>query len=246
MSAIRLQKFLASRGIASRRGSEELIRDGEVSVNGQVVTEMGVKVDPGKDEVRVRGRLVPRDAEAHRTIVLHKPRGYVCSRRKQFGKFELGSPTVFELLEGIDESLVPVGRLDKNSEGLLLLSNDGDLVQRLTHPSYNKSKTYRVTVSGPYDDSVLEQLNGPLDIEGGFRVQADEVTWMKDGEREGRQILQFVLSEGRKRQIRYMAEAVGLKVHRLVRTGVEGLTLEGLKPSQWRDLTAGELAQLGA
>jgi 23S rRNA pseudouridine2605 synthase len=253
---IRLQKVLADRGVASRRGSAEIIAAGRVAVNGAVVDEPGLRVDPAVDGIRVDGVELPADGESTRTIMLYKPRGYICSRSDKQGK------TVFDLLEGIPERIVPAGRLDKDSEGLLLLSNDGGLIEKLTHPRFGQEKEYRVTVSGSLAPEVIKELASPIDIEGYTTVPA-RVSVLRRGDsrtdeqpgkqpndeqpnsrttKEGkgkpdvRSVLVFVLGEGRNRQVRRLCERSGLRVHRLVRTRVGDLLLKGLKPGQWRDI----------
>lgn len=237
-SGDRLQKFLAARGIASRRGAADLVKAGRVQVNGQTVREPGWRVDARADHVAVDGRELPDERERLRTVLLNKPRGYVCSASERDGR------TVLSLLGGVAERLVPVGRLDKNSEGLLLLSNDGDLVLRLTHPRFEQEKTYRVTVSGPVDARALATLRSRLTIDG-YRIQPAAVEVLKEGAVQGRTILQFELREGRNRQIRKMCDAAGLTIHRLVRTRIRSLALGNLRPGEWRDLTPAERRALG-
>lgn len=234
--SIRLQKYLAQSGVASRRASEHLIRDGRIAVNGTVVTTLGTRITPGRDIITTDGVPVA-PASSHRTIRLYKPRGYICSASSQQGK------TVFSLLNDIDERLFPVGRLDKDSEGLLLLTNDGELANRLTHPRYTHHKCYRVTVSGSIDDSVLQKLNHPMTLDG-YCIRPARVSVECHRRNSGKTVLRVELQEGRNRQIRNMCAATGLTVHRLVRTQLSALTLGTLKPGQWRDLTPRELAML--
>jgi len=234
---ITLNKFLADRGVASRRHSAQLVKDGRVRVNGEEVREPGTRIDPAGDVIALDGQPLPQVVEKRRTLLLHKPRGFVCSTRGQ------GSQTVYELIPRCVERLVPVGRLDKDSEGLLLMSNDGDLVDQLTHPRHGQTKVYRVTVSGTLSPKTLSHLGQPMRIDGQTTAPA-EVTVLKPGAKEDRHILQFVLREGKKRQIRRMCEQVDLRVHRLVRTAVGTLRLRRLASGAWRELTARELAQL--
>jgi pseudouridine synthase len=233
----RLQKFLAGRGVASRRGAAELVGAGRVRVNGEAILEPGHRIDPQCDRVEVDGRPVPRARERLRTVLLNKPRGCVCSASEHDGR------TVLSLLRGVQERLVPVGRLDKNSEGLLLLSNDGDLILRLTHPRFEQEKTYRATVSGAVGTPALTILRSRLVIDG-YRIRPAQVEVLKPGATAGRTVLQFVLREGRNRQIRRMCEAAGLTVHRLVRTRIRSLACGALRPGEWRDLTPAELRDL--
>jgi len=234
---MRLHKFLAQQGVASRRKVEEMMRGGRVAVNDAIVSLPGTRIQPGVDRVSVDGRPVAAQSAARRTIMLNKPRGYVCSKSQVEGR------TVYDLLRDVEERLVPVGRLDKNTEGLLLLSSDGDLVLRLTHPRFEKEKEYRVTVSGPVSDQQLRTLQSPLLMDG-YRTRPAAVCICGPGTKTSRWILNFVLKEGRKRQIRALCEEARLEIHRLVRVRVGRLTMGNLRPGQWRDLTAAELVAL--
>lgn len=226
---IRLQKYLAERGVASRRHSAELIKAGRVRVNGNVVTEPGLHVDIATVCVEIDGHPVSSQPESTRTIVLNKPRGYVCSTRGQ------NSKTVYELIPEIKERLVPAGRLDKDSEGLLIMSNDGDLIHRLTHPRFGHTKTYHVTVSGQLDDKVLERLRRPITIEG-YETKPAIVRILRSQLPRDRKVLEITLEEGRNQQIRRLCKAAGLRVHRLMRTRIGSVEIQGLKPSAWRDI----------
>lgn len=234
---IRLQKVLAERGVASRRHCALVIADGRVAVNGQVVTEPGTRVDPSSDTITLDGGPLPRVKPESRTILLNKPRGYICSTSSREGR------TVYDLVPNTAERLVPVGRLDKNSEGLLLLSNDGDLVNRLTHPRFGQEKTYRVTVSGSPTEATLARLRSRMVIDD-YRIQPAVVNCLRPAEKAERAILAFTLTEGRNRQIRKMCATAGLRIHRLVRVSIAGLTLAGLDTGQWRDLTRTEVRRL--
>jgi pseudouridine synthase len=254
---VRLQKYLSERGVASRRRAAELISAGHVQVDGITVTEAGHRVLPGRSRVLFDGRPVAAERSAPRTIALHKPRGYICSTTSRQGR------TVFDLLPELSRRLVPAGRLDKNSEGLLLLSDDGDLINRVTHPRYGHEKTYHVTVSGKLDDKTLRHLRSRMLIDG-HRIRPARVRVLDPPPRSGmpalnractgsgpsrsvkprRVRLEFILREGRNRQIREMCRAVSLRVHRLVRVAIGNLTLAGLESGQWRDLTAEEVARL--
>jgi 23S rRNA pseudouridine2605 synthase len=237
---IRLQKFLAERGVASRRHAAAMIVDGHVSVNGALVREAGYRVVPGRDDIRVDGAVVPPVVEPARTIALHKPRGYVCSTVAR----GTGTRTVYALLADVHERLVPAGRLDADSEGLLLLSNDGDLILRLTHPRYGHTKRYHVTVEGAVTDAVLARLRSRLDIDG-YRIQPVDIERLRrPAAPDGSTTLCFALREGRNRQIRRMCAQVGLRVRRLVRIAVGNVELGNLPPGAWRELTAEELRAL--
>ncbi len=235
----RLQKVLARAGVASRRKAEELIRQGRVEVNRRVVTELGVKVDPERDEIRVDGERIRPDRLKRRYVVLNKPRGVITTVRDPFGR-----PTVMDLVpKAREHALVPVGRLDEESEGLLILTNDGDLVNRLTHPRYGHEKEYRVEVYGTPDERDLKAIRRGIVLEDGRTAPAK--AWV---ERRGEHTstLRIVLREGRKRQIRRMMKALGHPVKRLVRLRVGNLTLSGLSPGAWRELTPEEVERLKA
>jgi len=236
-STVRLQKFLSERGVASRRHVVMIIMGGRVRVNNKVVREPGARIHPIKDKVIVNGKLLPSAKPEHRTILLNKPRGYICSASDHDGQ------TVYDLLPKTGERLVPVGRLDKNSEGLLLLSNDGDLVHKLTHPRFEQAKTYNATVSGNVNKEALDLLRSSMLIEG-YRIRPAKVRVLRPSDKSGRWILEFILKEGRKRQIRMMCEQAGLKIHRLTRVKINGLSLAGLQTGKWRDLTPEELKEL--
>ena len=229
----RLQKYLAECGVASRRKSEELIAAGKVKVNGHVA-QIGDKIDPRRDLVTVRGKKV-RKTQRNYYILLHKPRGYVTTVSD-----EQGRNTVMDLLTGVHTRIYPVGRLDRDSEGLLLLTNDGALTQRLLHPSHEVSKEYHVTVSGPVEHAA-ENLRRIRDV-AGMAIRPAEVQMLR---REGnRAELRIVIHEGRNRQIRRMCARCGLEVLRLQRVREHCLELGTLPLGQWRYLTAAEIAAL--
>ncbi len=232
---LRLQVVLSHSGVCSRRHAAEWIASGRVQVDGETIREPGFRVPLGAT-VSVDGHaLVAGGHEPHRTILLNKPRGLICSADDAEG------PTVFECLRGVRERLVPVGRLDKESEGLLLLSNDGDLVNRLTHPRYGHVKEYLVTVRGEMDERAFRELSSPMTLEDdGTRLAPVRVEYEGFDERcdPPRHRLRMWLGEGRNRQIRRMCEQVGLRVTSLVRLAVNSLRLpRDLAPGQWRDLT---------
>jgi 23S rRNA pseudouridine2605 synthase len=237
-STVRLQKYLADRGVASRREAARLIREGHVTVDRRLATEPGLRVDPQRSTVHFDGRLLAIRRAPPRTVMLHKPRGCVCSRNGQ------GRPTVFEHLCDIPETLRPVGRLDADSEGLLLLSNDGALIQALTHPRHGSAKTYRVEVVGTVDEGILAKLRAPMTLDG-YRIRPVSVQRL-DRSRTADPVarLIFTLREGRNRQIRKMCEQVGLRVRRLVRVEQAGLRLGRLPAGQWRDLTDHDLQKM--
>jgi pseudouridine synthase len=235
----RLQKILSRAGVASRRASEQLIREGRVTIGGVTVRELGTKADPARDDVRVDGRRVTAPA-AHRYILLNKPAGYVTTRADPQQR-----PTVLDLLKGVREYLYPVGRLDFHSEGLLLLTNDGDLAARLTHPRHEVARLYEVRVLGTPDTHDLQRLGRGITIEG-RRTGPVEVRLLREERtRDGsRAVLSLLLREGRNRQVRKMCEAIGHPVETLRRVAIGPLRDTRLRPGEWRDLTAAEVARL--
>ena len=259
----RLQNILAHAGVASRRGAATLIESGVVTVDGVVVKEPGARFE-GNVEIKVNGKRIAAE-ERHRTIVLYKPVGVLSTMSDPFG-----GKTVADLIYGISdtverasrpfkagqgrtggtpvpriqERLVPIGRLDKDSEGLLLMSNDGTLVNELTHPRFNHTKTYLVKVAGRWSAEKLATLRSPLTLDDGYTIRPVPVVLVEDYG-NGTRLLKFVLSEGRKRQIRKMCSAAHLVVLTLTRVKVGAFELpEELRPGEWRDLTDDEVRQL--
>jgi len=230
---IRLQKVLADRGVASRRAAEELMREGRVRVGGEIVREMGTRVAPDAP-IYVDGRAVA-PAAPHRYVVLNKPRGIVSTARD-----ERGRPTVVEIL-GARERLYPVGRLDEDSEGLVLLTNDGAWAERVLHPRYGHEREYEVSVAGPVPGASVAALRRGIALEEGVaRVARVSVAGGTRGS-----TLRMVLTTGWKRQVRRMCAAVGLRVLRLRRVRLGPLELGRLRPGAWRELTAREIRALG-
>jgi 23S rRNA pseudouridine2605 synthase len=287
VNEIRLQKLLSQAGVASRRAAEQLIADGRVTINGVTTREMGVKADPATDDVRVDGVRV-KAAAAPRYILLNKPAGYVTTRSDPQRR-----PTVIDLLEGVRDYVYPVGRLDFDTEGLLLLTNDGDLAAKLTHPRHGVERTYEAHVAGVPDDDALRRLRRGIPLDGRRTLPAEVVRLNRGGtgtakfplhesarpdrarerssggpakagphtrserarergaghaktaapdEREG--VLLLTIREGRNRQVRRMCEAVGHPVRRLKRTRIGPLSDRRLKPGEWRELSAAEVAAL--
>ena len=232
----RLQNILAHAGVASRRGAAVLIESGVVTVDGIVVKEPGARFEDGA-QIKVNGKAVSA-AEKPRTIVLYKPVGVLSTMSDPFG-----GKTVAELVR-TPERLVPIGRLDKDSEGLLLMSNDGTLVNELTHPRFNHTKTYLVKVAGRWSAEKLKTLRSPLTLDDGYTIRPVPVEVVEDFGNNTR-LLKFVLSEGRKRQIRKMCSAAHLVVLTLKRVKVGNFELpRDLQPGEWRDLTDEELQLL--
>lgn len=232
----RLQKYMADCGVASRRHCAELIREGRVAVNGRAVLIPGHRMDPSKDNVTVDGRTLKSQLQPLRTIAVNKPRGYVCSTSRREGR------SVYDLIPGISERLVCAGRLDADSEGLLIMSSDGQLVQQLTHPRHGHVKTYEATVTGHVDSDTLDLLRSPLTIDG-YRIRPCKVK-RSESRPDKVSVLEFALAEGRKRQIRHMCRIAGLTVHRLVRTAIGRLGVAHIKPGGWRDLSKHDIDAL--
>ena len=233
MEKIRIQKIIADSGFCSRRKAEAYIESNRVKVNGRPC-KLGDKALPGKDLITVDGQQirVPRRKEMH-YIMLHKPRGYVTTMSDEFDR-----KCVTDLLEGINDRVYPVGRLDKNSEGLLLFTNDGKFANEIMHPSKHISKTYRVTVRPDINDEQLVRLSEGVVIDGKKTQPATVIVLDKQ---PGRVVLQMTIHEGRNRQIRKMCEEVGLEVARLKRTSIGPLKLGMLQPGEYRELKPDEL-----
>jgi pseudouridine synthase len=256
----RLQKILSQAGIASRRSAEKLIAEGRVSVNGTTVREMGTKADLSVDDIRVDGRRLK--PERVRYILVNKPAGYVTTRSDPQRR-----PTVIDLLRGVREYVYPVGRLDYDTEGLLLLTNDGDLAARLTHPRHGVERTYEARVAGVPNAEAVDRLRKGIPLDGRRTQPADVELLSRSGpakaghyernerherperpERPKRRgpdaLLRITIREGRNRQVRRMCEAVGHPVKSLVRTRIGSLTDRQLEPGTWRELRAEEIRAL--
>jgi pseudouridine synthase len=237
----RLQKILSTAGIASRRAAETLIQEGRVSVNGATITELGTKADPETDDIRVDGRRVKLPSR-HRYILLYKPRGYITTRSDPERR-----PTVMDLLVtgGVREYVYPAGRLDYDSEGLLILTNDGDLAAKLTHPRHGVPREYEVRVRGVPDRHALERLAKGVTLDGRptapVQVALARVIDAADGPAA---ILSFVIQEGRNRQVRRMCDAVGHPVVRLRRVRIGPIADGRIRPGDFRDLSPSEVATL--
>jgi pseudouridine synthase len=238
---LRLQKILSRAGVASRRAAEALIAEGRVTVNGATVREMGTKADPAADDIRVDGRRV-RSAERLRYILLNKPAGYVTTRSDPQRR-----PTVIDLLHGVREYVYPVGRLDYDTEGLLLLTNDGDLAARLTHPRHGVERTYEARVAGVPGPEAIERLRKGIPLDGKRTLPA-EVTLLTrrpaGGSAGGHAVLLITIREGRNRQVRRMCEAVGHPVGKLRRVKIGPLGDRLLGRGKWRELTEAEVRML--
>jgi 23S rRNA pseudouridine2605 synthase len=236
MPPVRLHKLLAEAGVASRRAAERLIVAGRVHVNGVPVVELGAHADPDRDRIEVDGRPLPQ-AESKRYVLLHKPRGFLTTREDPRGR-----PRVFDLVPELGVRLHPVGRLDFDAEGLLLLTNDGALTFHLTHPRHGVRRVYHVLVEGSVEPGVLRALERGIVLEDG-PARVDRARRVAGAER-GLHWLELTLSEGRYREVKRLCRAVGLVVHRLRRVAFGALELGDLPPGQWRELTHAEVQRL--
>ena len=231
----RLQKYMASCGVASRRKCEEIIAEGRVKVNGVTVREAGLKIQPGKDRVTVDGKeIIPANKPVY--IMLNKPVGYVSTVRDQFMR-----PTVLDLVKGVKGRIYPVGRLDYDSEGLILLTNDGNFAYGLTHPRHKVDKTYMVVVQGRPDRIEIDRIRSGVEIDGRMTSPADIRVESIQGNKT---TFRVVIHEGRNRQVRRMFEAIGYTVVSLKRTGIGKLQLGTLAPGKWRFLEDREVEDL--
>ncbi|HET7435074.1 MAG TPA: pseudouridine synthase [Thermoanaerobaculia bacterium] len=244
MELERLQKIIAHAGFASRREAETMIREGRVTVNGRVVTELGSKADAAHDHIKVDGKLITR-AEPHRYILLYKPKEVMTTVEDPQGR-----KTVIDLIKGVRERIYPVGRLDFHSEGLIILTNDGDLAFKVSHPKHGSVKTYHVKVRGVPEDRIIEKLERGITIDG-KRTLPCEIRRMKTtgkstgrGEDEGNSWFEVKLREGRTQQIRKMYQAVGHPVSKLKRVAIGPLFDPTLGPGDWRELSKTEVKML--
>jgi len=235
MEPIRLQKYFTDCGLLSRRAAEEEIRRGTVTVNG-AVAELGQKIYPGIDVVEYQGRVVVPTTHTHHYILLNKPRGFVTTLSDEKGRH-----TVSEIVENLGYRVYPVGRLDMDSDGALLLTDDGALTQKLTHPRHEIPKHYQVTVRGSVSSAQLERLNTPFVLDG-YTTRPAEVKLLSQAANGA--TLSFTLYEGRNRQIRRMCEEVKLSITRLTRVAIGKITLQGLEIGKYRHLTPEEILYL--
>jgi 23S rRNA pseudouridine2605 synthase len=231
---VRLQKFLADAGVASRRASEQFIVAGRVTVNGKVVKELGTKIDPDKDHVSVDSR--PLKAKRKLYLAVHKPKGYICSRNDPEGR-----ASVNDLLPREWDNLYSVGRLDFNSEGLIFYTNDGDFALKLTHPRYGVRKKYRVTITGEVTPEIAAALTKGVFHEGDV-LKAEQVRILKAA--QGHSLVELTLREGKNREVRRLFESQALTVDKLQRTQIGPIKLGELPKGKWRTLTAAEIKSL--
>lgn len=237
----RLQKFLAESGVASRRKSEELILNGKVKVNGITVTELGIKINPENDIVEYNGKVIKKENNKV-YILLNKPIGYVTTVKDQFKR-----DTVMDLVKGVKERVVPVGRLDMYTSGALLLSNDGEFVNKVTHPKHEIEKTYNATVVGKITKEDVEKLTNGVEIEDNgeiYKTKNAKVKILKIDEIKNISRVQITIHEGKNREVRKMCEAIGKKVLALHRTKIGNINVKNLKLGEWRYLNQKEVKSL--
>jgi len=234
---VRLQKFLAEAGVASRRKSEEYILQGKIKVNGQVVTELGTKINPETDKVEYNDKIIEKKDEKHVYILLNKPIDYVTTVKDQFNR-----NTVLDLVK-TDRRLVPVGRLDMYTSGALILTDDGDFVYKITHPKHEITKTYTVTIKGIASKEDVQKLENGVDI-GDFITSKAKVRILKTDEEKNISRLEITIHEGKNRQVRRMCEAIGRKVLALHRSKIGNLSVKDIKIGTWRYLKQSEVDEL--
>ena len=237
----RLQKYLANAGIASRRKCEELILEGKIKINGKVVTELGTKINPEKDKIEYNNKIIKQENEKV-YILLNKPIGFVTTTKDQFNR-----STVLDLVKGIKERIVPVGRLDMYTSGALILSNDGEFINKVTHPSNEIEKTYNVTINGKISKDEVEQLeNGVKIIDNGkeYTTQKAKVKILKIDEEKNLSRIQITIHEGKNREVRKMCNSIDKKVLALHRSKIEAISVNNLELGKWRYLTEKEIKQL--
>ena len=237
MEEMRLQKYLALCGIASRRKCEELILNGKVEVNGKIVTELGTKVIINKDNVKYNGKTVNLEEEKV-YILLNKPIGYITTSKEQFGRDK-----VLDLVK-INKRIVPVGRLDMYTSGAIILTNDGDFVNKLTHPSHEIEKTYNVTLKGIVTKEDIENLKNGVEIDDGYITKKAKAKILKIDEEKKISRIQITIHEGKNRQVRKMCEVVGRKVLALNRSKIGKIGVKDLELGKWRFLQTNEVQEL--
>ena len=240
MELVRLQKYLANCGVASRRKCEELIIEGKINVNGKIVKELGTKIDPKVDKVTCNGKIVE-SKEEKVYILLNKPIGYVTTVNDQFKR-----ETVLDLVK-VKERIVPCGRLDMYTSGALILTNDGDFIYKITHPKHEITKTYTVTLKGIVSDEEVQRLRDGVEIDDNgeiYLTQSAKVKILKTDIEKDISRLEIIIHEGKNRQVRKMCEAIGRKVLALHRTKIGDLSVKNLKLGSWRYLKKFEIEKL--
>ncbi len=238
MEEIRLQKFMADSGIASRRKCEELILQGKVQVNGKQITELGTKIIPEKDVVEFENKIINNENKKYVYILLNKPIGYVTTAKDQFGR-----DTVLDLVK-VKERIVPVGRLDMYTSGALILTNDGDFVNKVTHPSHEINKTYNVTVKGIVTDENVKALESGVIIDENYKTKPAIVKILKIDKEKKISRIQITIHEGKNRQIRKMCKAIDKNVLALHRAKIGELTVKNIPLGKWKFLNKNEIEKL--
>ena len=238
MEEIRLQKFMADSGIASRRKCEELILQGKVQVNGKQITELGTKINPEKDVVEFENKIINNENKKYVYILLNKPIGYVTTAKDQFGR-----DTVLDLVK-VKERIVPVGRLDMYTSGALILTNDGDFVNKVTHPSHEINKTYNVTVKGIVTDENVKALESGVIIDENYKTKPAKVKILKIDKEKKISRIQITIHEGKNRQIRKMCKAIDKNVLALHRAKIGELTVKNIPLGKWEFLNKNEIEKL--
>ena len=236
MEEVRLQKFLAEAGIASRRKCEELIQSGKVMVNGKVVETLGTKINPKEDKVTYNGKIVENSLQKT-YILLNKPIGYVTTTKDQFNR-----DTVLDLVK-VKEKVLPVGRLDMYTSGAIILSNDGEFIYKITHPKYEVEKTYNVTLKGQITDEEVEKLKNGVQIEDYITGKA-KVKILRIDKEKSLSRVEIIIHEGKNREVRKMCEAIGRKVLALHRTKIGNISVKDLRLGTWRYLKPNEIKSL--
>ena len=236
MESMRLHKFLAEAGVASRRKAEDLILQGKIKVNGEIKREMGIKINPELDEVVYEGNIVKIENKKV-YILLNKPIGYVTTVKDQFNR-----DSVLDLVK-TKERLVPVGRLDMYTSGALILTNDGDFVYKVTHPKHEINKTYTVTIKGIVKKEDVEKLRKGVDI-GGYRTKPAKVKILKTDDEKDISRLEIIIHEGKNRQVRKMCESIGYKVLALHRSQIAGIGVKDIELGKWRYLSKKEVDKI--
>lgn len=234
-SKIRIQKYLSENGIASRRKAEDMVKSGQIKVNGQIAS-IGQKVVAGKDKVSVNGKLVHLNKNPKKYIMLNKPRGYITTMHD-----EKGRKCVADLVKDVQDRIWPIGRLDKESEGLLIMTNDGEFANKIAHPSKHVGKVYRVTIKPSISDSQIAKMCEGMEIDG-YKTEPAFVNIV--AEESDRVVVEITIFEGRNRQIRKMCEKLNLNVARLKRVSIGGIALGGLPVGKWRYLKNDEIKRL--
>ena len=238
MEEIRIQKFLSEAGICSRRKAEELILHGKIKVNGKIISELGTKVNPGIDIVEFNGKKVNKNIQKHVYILLNKPIGYVTTTNDQFGR-----PTVLDLVK-VDKRVLPVGRLDMYTSGALILTDDGEFINKITHPKHEITKSYIATVKGIVTKEEIEKLKNGVEIDNKYITSKANAKIIKVDKEKDISRIEIVIHEGKNRQVRKMCEAIGKKVLALHRTKIGNIEAKTVKLGMWRYLSDKEINSL--